>query len=61
MKSAMRLTGGLVACLVVAIFVAGWRRGRRLPLTVQKAWRLTPISRKQKTRTLGIRTLRPLT
>src|SRR5437879_5335092 len=27
MKSAMRLTGGLVACLVVGIFVAGWRRG----------------------------------
>jgi squalene-hopene/tetraprenyl-beta-curcumene cyclase len=26
MKSAMRLTGGLVACLVVGIFVAGWRR-----------------------------------
>jgi len=27
MKSAMRLTGGLVACLVVGIFVAGWGRG----------------------------------
>ena len=27
MKSAMRLTGGLVACLVVGIFVAGWRTG----------------------------------
>jgi squalene-hopene/tetraprenyl-beta-curcumene cyclase len=25
MKSTMRLTGGLVACLVVGIFVAGWR------------------------------------
>ena len=25
MKSAMRLTGGLVACLLVGIFVAGWR------------------------------------
>ena len=27
MKSAMRMTGGLVACLVVGIFVAGWRTG----------------------------------
>ncbi|MGA2857939.1 MAG: hypothetical protein ABSE40_13800 [Candidatus Sulfotelmatobacter sp.] len=27
MKSTMRLTGGLVACLVVGIFVAGWRTG----------------------------------
>jgi squalene-hopene/tetraprenyl-beta-curcumene cyclase len=27
MKGAMRLTGGLVACLVVGIFVAGWRTG----------------------------------
>ena len=27
MKSAMRLTAGLVACLVVGIFVAGWRTG----------------------------------
>jgi len=27
MKSPMRLTGGLVACLVVGIFVAGWRTG----------------------------------
>ena len=27
MKSAMRLMGGLVACLVVGIFVAGWRTG----------------------------------
>jgi squalene-hopene/tetraprenyl-beta-curcumene cyclase len=27
MKSAMRLTGGLVACLVVGIFVAEWRTG----------------------------------
>ena len=27
MKSAMRLTGGLVVCLVVGIFVAGWRKG----------------------------------
>ena len=27
MKSAMRLTGGLVVCLVVGIFVAGWRTG----------------------------------
>ena len=27
MKSAMRLTGGLVACLVVGIFVADWRTG----------------------------------
>ena len=27
MKSAMRLTGGLVACLVGGIFVAGWRTG----------------------------------
>jgi squalene-hopene/tetraprenyl-beta-curcumene cyclase len=27
MKSAMQLTGGLVACLVVGIFVAGWRTG----------------------------------
>ena len=27
MKSAMRLTGGLVACLVVGIFVAGWHTG----------------------------------
>jgi hypothetical protein len=25
MKSAMRLTGGLVACLVVGVVVAGWR------------------------------------
>src|SRR5215469_5682597 len=25
MKSAMRLTSGLLACLVVGIFVAGWR------------------------------------
>ena len=27
MKSAMQLTGGLLACLVVGIFVAGWRTG----------------------------------
>ena len=27
MKSAMRLTGGLMACLVGGIFVAGWRTG----------------------------------
>ena len=27
MKSAMRLTSGLMACLMVGIFVAGWRRG----------------------------------
>ena len=27
MKSDMRLTGGLVACLVVGIFAAGWRTG----------------------------------
>jgi squalene-hopene/tetraprenyl-beta-curcumene cyclase len=27
MKSAMRLTGGLVACSVVGIFVTGWRTG----------------------------------
>jgi squalene-hopene/tetraprenyl-beta-curcumene cyclase len=27
MKGAMQLTGGLVACLVVGIFVAGWRTG----------------------------------
>ena len=27
MKSAMRLRGGLVACLVVGIFVSGWRTG----------------------------------
>ena len=27
MKSAMRLTGGLVACVVVGIFMAGWRTG----------------------------------
>jgi squalene-hopene/tetraprenyl-beta-curcumene cyclase len=27
MKGAMRLTGGLVACLVVGVFVAGWRTG----------------------------------
>lgn len=27
MKGAMRLTGGLVACLVVGIFGAGWRTG----------------------------------
>jgi len=27
MKGAMRLTGSLVACLVVGIFVAGWRTG----------------------------------
>jgi squalene-hopene/tetraprenyl-beta-curcumene cyclase len=27
MRSAIRLTGGLVACLVVGIFVAGWRTG----------------------------------
>jgi squalene-hopene/tetraprenyl-beta-curcumene cyclase len=27
MKGAVRMTGGLVACLVVGIFVAGWRTG----------------------------------
>lgn len=27
MKSAVRMAGGLVACLVVGIFVAGWRTG----------------------------------
>jgi len=27
MKSAMRLMGGLVACLVVGMFVAGWHTG----------------------------------
>ena len=27
MKSAVRMTGGLAACLVVGIFVAGWRAG----------------------------------
>jgi squalene-hopene/tetraprenyl-beta-curcumene cyclase len=31
MKSAMRLTGSLVACLVLGIFVAGWRTGAAAP------------------------------
>ena len=61
MKSAVRMTGGLVACLAVGIFIAVGARERLLPPAVQKAWRLTAISREQKSRTLGIRRLLPLT
>ncbi len=31
MKSVMRLTGGVVACLVMGIFVTGWRTGAASP------------------------------
>ena len=31
MKSALRLTAGMVVCLVMGIFIAGWRRGAAAP------------------------------
>jgi len=59
MNHATRLTGSVVACLLV--FIAGWRTGGAAAGNRSEAWWLTRINRKQKSRTLGIRRLRQIT